>query len=112
MKIKSILFIGFLLLFGFISIGVFAQSSTSDQRLVGTWVWGSEEDDSFSLTFNANGTVINSDGESVRWFTTDNKIITMEDEDVQTFEYRLSPDGKTLFIDNGYGESIMFIKRN
>jgi len=107
MKNKLIFIPIFLLLF--ISTGLLAQSSNDAQGLVGTWV--NEEDDDHFLIFYPNGTASNDRDEIVNWFVTDNKVTIIEDGDLDTVEFNISPDGNTLFlIDDGY--IVIFKRRN
>ena len=55
MKRKLIFALWVLLFFDFISINCSAQSSTNDQRIVGTWVYTASIGQTYTLVFNANG---------------------------------------------------------
>jgi len=109
MKNKFFVSLGFLFIFCFVSVGLFAQSSSNEQRLVGTWV--SDEDNSFTVTFKSNGTFSNSDGDDGEWYIIGNRI-TMVFEDVEgTLDFSLSPDGRRLTVISD-GERAIFIKIN
>ena len=72
MKKKIIFSSVFLILFGFVLFPCFAQSSSTDQRVVGTWSQGE-----ITWVFNANGTGSHNGTE---------------------FTYGVSPNGRLLLI--------------
>ena len=112
--------LGLFLVFGLIADDCFAQTTTREQRLIGTWVseiFEDEDDDTLILTFNQNATlVIISDGDRMngRWGAAEDKIVLsiIEGgyEDAIWGEYYISGDGRTMimYID---GENILFRKR-
>jgi len=88
------------------SAGIFAQSVSSEQRIVGTWTggydhWGIYGRDGLergiTIVFNSNGTGI-FQGENITYGISANKlIIYYERFNASVFEYFFSPNG-TLFL--------------
>jgi len=92
-----------LLLFFFISIGLYAQSH-EEQRIVGTWVVENDYHPSSFYTiagkiwvFNINGT-FTGDGQSGKWAINGNNIAFWNFDFDGTFYFFLSPDGRSLYI--------------
>jgi FtsH-binding integral membrane protein len=106
-KMKSKLVLGFILLlvFGFSSMVCYAQSSSNEQRIVGTWVYTSINGLTRTYVFNANGsgTVTEAQGGETGssnftyGFSVTGEI--MSDNGPMGRVY-FSPDGRTLFLDN------------
>ena len=101
MKKVFISIISLVLLFGFITVNSYAQSSLNEQRLVGTWILGWVD---LALrekiwVFNANGT-FTVNGEPLRWFTNAYKLVFIDEFDqVEWYvDFFLSPDGRTLVL--------------
>ena len=84
MKRNLIFALGFLLFFGFVTVNCSAQSSTNDQRIVGTWIYTGESY-SYTLVFNVNGSGT---------FTVTGGNIPGEG----TFTYGISLEGKIYFV--------------
>ena len=112
MKKNFIYVLWILLFFGFVTVNCSAQSSTNDQRIVGTWI---RNGDGYTYTyvFNANGsgtaTLIDKDGTNNATYTygisISGKIMPVEKKFTNNFpfiipegEYYFSPDGKTMII--------------
>jgi len=91
MKRKLLFALGILLFLCFVSANCFAQSSTNDQRIVGTWI-GTYTNDGTSITetlvLNANGsgTVTAADGKG---------------NSTGTFTYGISPGGEINYVYSG-----------
>jgi len=114
-KRKLIFALGILLFFGFIAINCSAQSSTNDQRIVGTWIFNGTDGTinfSFTYVFNANGTGTWTDthpnanpknGNFIYGISL-NGVISIVEEDGRSFwlsdeTIYFSPDGKTMILD-------------
>ena len=104
MKSKLVLVFAVLLFFGFSTFSCFAQSSNSEQRIIGTWV---SEDGKFTFIFNANGsgTVTNPDWPLPGPFTFTYGIsitgeIRMEGNYTENGKIYFSPDGRILIINS------------
>ena len=95
MKGKKVLTLGFLLVFSFVAINCNAQSSTSDQRIVGTWI----TEDGFTIVFNANGSGSYSGG-GEGTFTYGVSIDGELFSTIRDFNGKIyfSPDGRTVFL--------------
>jgi len=116
MKRKLIFALGILLFSCFVSANCFAQSSTSDQRIVGTWIGNYTIGDASiteTLLFNANGsgTVTANDGKEIRTGTFTYGISSVGEinyiysgnstyKSVRDGTIYFSPDGKTLILNN------------
>jgi len=91
MKRKLLFALGILLFLCIVSANCFAQSSTNDQRIVGTWI-GTYTNDGTSITetlvLNANGsgTVTAADGKG---------------NSTGTFTYGISPGGEINYVYSG-----------
>jgi len=55
MKRKLVFALWILLIFGFVSVNCSAQSSSNDQRIVGTWLGNTSTSATATFIFNANG---------------------------------------------------------
>jgi hypothetical protein len=104
MKRKLIFVLGILLFFGFVSVNCNAQSSTNDQRIVGTWV-GILDGKSYTIVLNANGTgteIYDGKTTNLFWGVSPNGEIfstTSPDGNGGSYEkYSMSPDGRRMFI--------------
>ena len=109
MKKKLIFALWILLFFGFVLVNCSAQSSTNDQRIVGTWVYTvktGDTDYTYTYVFNANGSGTRTTTDPYE--VTKNVTFTygfsvtgeiMSDNGPRGKIY-FSPDGKTLFIDD------------
>ena len=128
---KGKLVLGFVVLsvFGFSSFPSYAQSSSIDQRIFGTWIfirasnWGNDTGDTATLVFNPNGSgthTVTFQGEATQEknftygfsldgtiYIFDGRIKSRNGQAFQVFfEFNsgytpyFSPDGKTLIIDN------------
>jgi len=116
MKRKLIFTLGILLFFCFVSANCFAQSSTNDQRIVGTWIGTFTIGDASiteTLVLNANGsgTVTAVDGKEIRTGTFTYGISLVGEinyiysgnstyKSVRDGTIYFSPDGKTLILNN------------
>jgi len=89
MKRKLIFTLGILLLFSFITVNCNAQSSTNDQRIVGTWVGTSSSGNTITWVFNANGSGT---------YTTSNGTS-------ESFTYGLSIGGEIKIVYDRYDSS-------
>ena len=117
MKRKLIFVLWVLLFFGFVLVNCSAQSSTNDQRIVGTWVYTHSEGNTITLVFNTNGsgttkntyTAAQKEGatatqiaeaEAVKSFTYGFSVAgEMMSDNGPSGKIYFSPDGRTLFID-------------
>ena len=107
MKGKLILGFVVLFVFGFPSFLCYAQSSSIDQHIVGTWVYSAEGYNS-TLVFNANGS-----GSITRSWTNNGALqpftfgisitgtLGSSNSYIQGKEPYFSPDGRTMIFD-GY----------
>jgi hypothetical protein len=93
MKKKLVLFFMFLLVFGFSSFSCFAQSSSNDQRIVGTWVDVSGN----TLVFNANGSGSWA-GETFTYGVSVAGILGCTEIFFNDQSVCFSPDGRTVVI--------------
>ena len=85
-----------------ISINCYAQSSGSEQRLIGTWEF---DGGGMTLVFNSNGTA-SIDGDSCRYGAAADKLVLYDPddpEDSMLWEFYISTDGRTLIIVAGDG---------
>ena len=102
MKRKLIFSLGILLFLGFVSVNCSAQSSTNDQRIVGTWV-GTYNGKTDTYVFNANGSGTNTyDGKNYNFtygVSIDGVIRIIADDYDETYKIYFSPDGRTLIFD-------------
>jgi len=120
MNRKLVLVLGLFLVFGFVADDCFAQTTTREQRVIGTWVSEIIEDEgdtSVTFTFNQNGTlVLINSGERMngRWGAAENQIVlTINEggyEDAIWGEYYISGDGRTMIMILD-GDRILFRKR-
>jgi len=121
MKRKLIFALGILLFFGFVSVNSFAQSSTNDQRIVGTWVGGvagpsragsetPQTTTTLTIVFNANGsgTCTFSSGQQGTFtycVSITGEIIFLEKSGesgrMRDGKIYFSPDGKILYFETG-----------
>ena len=88
----------FFILFLFLSVILVAQSSNSDQQIVGTWV---NENDGSRVVFNSNGTMSGSifNRDCTRYAIAGEIIaIYNNNREASAFEFRISNDGRTLII--------------
>jgi hypothetical protein len=109
MKGKLALSLMIMLVLGFISFPSYAQSSSNEQRLIGTWV----DHEGGIWIFNANGTY-SSGGETGRYGATSSKMFIIMGGDNLVMDYSISTDGRTLILSWG-GMSpfgILLTKRN
>jgi len=116
MKRKFIFALGILLFFCFVSVNCNAQSSTNDQRIVGTWVYTLTDGGStytFTYVFNANGsgTFTSSHPELKNGTFTYGISVTGEINFAEASgnsglllggKIYFSPDGKTMFTGGDY----------
>jgi hypothetical protein len=91
MKRKLLFALGILLFFCFVSANCFAQSSTNDQRIVGTWIGtytigDTSITETLLLNANGSGTVTAADGKGTR---------------TGTFTYGISSGGEINYIYSG-----------
>jgi hypothetical protein len=91
MKKKLIFVPGVLLFFCFVSANCFAQSSTNDQRIVGTWIGtytigDTSITETLLLNANGSGTITANDGKGIR---------------TGTFTYGISSGGEINYIYSG-----------
>ena len=101
MNRKFIFVLGILLFLGFVSVNCSAQSSTNDQRIVGTWISTLDDGSSATLVFNANGSGTLTNLTGVRNFTYGISIsgeIIFVGEFNKNSKYYFSPDGRTLIM--------------
>ena len=102
MKRKVIFTIGIFLFFSFVAVNCSAQSSTNDQRIVGTWVGTDSRGDTITYVFNANGsgTFTDSGDSSGTRTITYGLSIDGGIKIVGSYEGKIyfSPDGKTLIF--------------
>jgi len=117
MKRKLIFALWIILFFVFISVNCNAQSSGSDQRIVGTWVSNVKvrgSDYTITLMFNANGSgtaTVSSGGQSgtitfIYGVSIKGELAIAEQSDSFDFlpdgKMYFSPDGKIMFVDTRY----------
>ena len=103
MKRNLIFALGVLLFLGFVSVNCSAQSSTNDQRIVGTWIY-TYGNHTITLVFNANG----SGSIAYSEYSSQNTNFTygfsvsgeMMSDNGPSGKIYFSPDGRTLFIGN------------
>lgn len=124
MKVESVVIFCALLLCGSISAGLYAQSSDSDQRLVGAWIC--EGYDS-PWIFNSDGTGINGGGmffldleriTSFKYMALNGIIIIASETASENSNrgyggsYAISPDGRTLVLKFDAGEGLWLRKKS
>ena len=114
MKKKLIFALWILLFFGFVLVNCNAQSSTNDQRIVGTWVnTGKSDDIDYTITyvFNANGSGTwtsthpydsPKNGTFTYGFSVTGEIISDGVGYSPRGKIYFSPDGRTMLIDNTF----------
>jgi hypothetical protein len=114
-KMKKIVFY-FLLFFCFSSVICYAQSSNTQDHLLGTWI--NENDSSSTWIFNSDG-IVDIDGVNIKYEVTENKIIMLITERNRTdsiiWDYIFSPDRRTLFLINYKTvdvEGLLFLEKN
>ena len=102
----------FLVLFVISTFSCFAQSSSNDQRIVGTWIHTGDNNITMTLVFNANGSgsVVYSDwsegNENLTYGISSSGVINIRANQNWTREQFsgatlfFSPDGRTLIINN------------
>jgi hypothetical protein len=95
MKKKLIFAIGVLLFFGFVSVNCSAQSSNNDQRIVGTWIFTSDNV-TITLVFNANGSGSIDGANFTYGLSVDGEL--MSSYTGLSGKIHFSPDGRTLFL--------------
>jgi hypothetical protein len=111
MKRNLIFTIWILLFFGFFLVNCSAQSSTNDQRIVGTWICD-VEGTTYTVVFNANGSGSYSIGSENTTFT---YLLSVGGEMISNARYiggkiYYSPDGRTLAIEQ-FGTRNFFRKK-
>ena len=78
---KLVLVLGFFLVFGFVADDCFAQATSREHRIIGTWaleIYEDESDNSIVITFNQNGTMtFIESGERIpgRWAIAEHHIV-------------------------------------
>jgi hypothetical protein len=105
MKVKSIFILCVLVLCGSISTGLYAQSSSSDQRLVSTWIC---ENDGSTWVFNSDGTGGSRGGgsgvfqnQSFKYMAINGIIAISFGNSITDWgggDYAISPDGRALVL--------------
>jgi len=88
----------FFILFLCLSMVLVAQSSNSDQQIVGTWI---NENGGSRVVFNSNGTMSgNIFNRDCTKYAIAGEIIAIynNNREASAFEFRISNDGKTLII--------------
>jgi hypothetical protein len=116
MKGKFVLVLGLMLMYGFVSFGIHAQSN-EDPKLVGTWQspHGTNSPDYDTIVvFNSNGTgtwngrpmVYGAFGGKLAVFITDRH------ERHVWVAYVFSKDGKTLILSDGEGGGYLLLRQN
>jgi len=106
MKRKLVLVFAVILLFGFSSFSCFAQSSSNDQRIVGTWIHTDSGNRTVTLVFNANGSGSFSTSDQQYWGNNHdfNYGISMTGSINATSSFvgsnilYFSPDGRTMIF--------------
>ena len=104
MNTRKVFILMVLLVFGFSSFSCFAQSSSNDQRIVGTWVHTRDNGNTITLVFNANGSGSFTYSENSNWNRTITYGISLtggiqyvdQDGNRNDFLPYFSPDGRTL----------------
>ena len=98
----------------FISTNCYSQSSSNEQRLIGTWV----NDGNGGITiFNSDGTGSDGGG-TFKYAAVGNKLILYRENQgnsASAFEYFISNDGRTLIVTwtiNGTTTGFFYRKRN
>jgi len=106
MKKNMLKMVFFVILFGIITMGISAQASNSDQRIVGTWV--SPRNDTW--IFNANGTT----SEGTTYGLSVDRLIVVGNDTTTIFSVFFSPDGRTMILApvvNGQTQTLVWIYR-
>ena len=83
----------------------FAQNTKIDQRITGLWI---NSDDDIWI-FGSDGKLIMDDVE-LRYSITDTQLSIIKDSDNITFNFSISPDGKTLLLNNIWFDSYKLIR--
>ena len=96
MKGKFVLGFLIMLVFAFIAFPCHAQSSSNEQRLIGTWV----DHQGNTWVFNSNNTVSIS-GETGRYGATVSKLFISLGGDDLIMDFSFSTDGRTLILSFG-----------
>ena len=98
----------FFSLFCFVSIGLFAQSSAVEQKLVGTWVDGGNR----TWVFNSDGTGTR-DNTSLKFAAFSGKIIIYIGNTTggSAFEYIFAADNNTVILFSNGESSSFFLKK-
>jgi hypothetical protein len=109
MKRKLTFVFGILVFFCFVSVNCSAQSSTNDQRIVGTWVSESGEQ---TWIFNSNGTG-SSSGNSFTYGlrVNENTIIIIRGNHFEKWMHYFSPDGRTLILESTRNDDFFVFKK-
>jgi hypothetical protein len=89
----------FMVMLVILAATVNAQSTNHDPKLVGTWVHVNGD----SWVFNADGTLTRGDRTSKYGAISGKLIIYQSGSSGTSFDYVISPDGKTLLIGNAGG---------
>jgi hypothetical protein len=98
-KMKGKAFFAFGIMLVFVSVNCSAQSSTNDQRIVGTWV--ATDDETYVFSANGSGTHTDSDGnKSFTYGISNDGVINMMGDYKEQFKIFFSPDGRTLIVGN------------
>ena len=102
MKCKLVLVFIVLLLFGFSTFSCFAQSSNNDQRIVGTWIWTSDDgnrNETFVFNANRSGIHTNPEQKSFSYGISVNGEIMIRGQNISDdSKIYFSPDGRTLIM--------------
>jgi len=108
MKRKWIIGILSLALFCLTSVGLFAQSSTIEQKLLGTWVDGGNR----TWTFNADGTG-SRDTTALKYVAYSNKIIIYfgTSNTASACEYIFSSDNNTVMLYSNGESASHYLKK-
>ena len=92
-----------------------AQSANNAQRIIGTWV---QNGSTWTWVFNANGTLTrtdSSDGEvrNYKFGVTDTMVSfhSSNGGDASVYSISISPDGKTLILNNSGGGGFWLTKK-
>jgi hypothetical protein len=105
MKRKAFFVLWLLVVFGFVSVGLYAQSN-EEPRLVGTWKGSS------TLVFNSDGTGT-WHGEPMVFGAFGGKVALRSPRIGETvYDYFFSKDGKTLILSQGDGAGYLLLKQD
>jgi hypothetical protein len=91
-----------------LGIGCAGGNNQDERKLIGQWVSVDDEDSKF--VFNSDGTMIDDEGDTSKYWVATGKIIC-DVYDNELNDYHISSDGKTLILGNYLSGRVIVLQR-